>query len=67
MSRENPPTSLEQFSSSLSLAIKTLLWTTLALKRHNTENLKQIFPEKELLGLSSNFHIHVAACELLIY
>ncbi len=28
-----------------------------ALQRHNTENLKQIFPEKELRGLSPNFHM----------
>ncbi len=26
------------------------------LQRHNTENLKQIFTEKELRGLSPNFH-----------
>jgi hypothetical protein len=31
-----------------------------ALQRHNTENSKQIFPEKQLLGLSPNFHIHVS-------
>ncbi len=29
------------------------------LQRHNTENSKQIFPEKELSCLSPNFHIHV--------
>jgi hypothetical protein len=34
--------------------------TNLALKRHNTENSKQIFPEKELRGLSPNFHFHVS-------
>ncbi len=28
-----------------------------ALQRHNTENLKQIFPETELRSLSPNFHI----------
>ncbi len=27
------------------------------LQRHNTENSKQIFPEKELRGLSPNFQI----------
>jgi len=27
---------------------------------HSTENLKQIFPEKELRGVSPNFHIHVS-------
>jgi hypothetical protein len=30
------------------------------LQRTNTENLKQIFTEKELRGHSSNFHIHVS-------
>jgi hypothetical protein len=30
-----------------------------AMERHSTENSKQILPEKELLGLSPNFHIHV--------
>ncbi len=29
------------------------------LQRQNTENWKQIFPEKELSCLSPNFHIHV--------
>ncbi len=32
----------------------------------NAENLKQIFPEKEYLGLSPNFHIHVSVSELYI-
>jgi hypothetical protein len=31
--------------------------TGLALQRNNTENSKQIFPEKELRGRSPNFHI----------
>ncbi len=35
-----------------------------ALQRHNKENLKQIFPEKELRGLSTNFHIHVSVSDL---
>jgi hypothetical protein len=30
------------------------------LQRTNTENSKQIFPEKELRGHSPNFHIHVS-------
>ncbi len=34
------------------------------LQRHNTEKLKQIFPEKELCGLSPNFHIHVSVSDL---
>ena len=37
-----------------------------ALQRHNTENSKQIFPEKELHGLSPNFHIHVSVSGLYI-
>jgi hypothetical protein len=36
------------------------------LQRTNTENLKQIFPEMELLGLSPNFHIHVFVSDLYI-
>jgi hypothetical protein len=37
-----------------------------ALQRQNAENLKQIFPEKEYRGLSSNFQIHVSVSELYI-
>jgi hypothetical protein len=37
-----------------------------ALQRHNTENSKQIFPEKELPGLRPNFHIHVFGSGLYI-
>jgi hypothetical protein len=37
-----------------------------ALQRHNTENSKQIFPEKELCGLSPNVHIHVSVSDLYI-
>jgi hypothetical protein len=33
---------------------------------HNTENTKQIFPEKELCGHSPNFHIHVSVSDLYI-
>jgi hypothetical protein len=33
---------------------------TNALQRHNTENSKQIFPEKELRCLSPHFHINVS-------
>ncbi len=31
----------------------------------NAENSKQIFPEKELLGLSLHFHIHVSDLYIL--
>jgi hypothetical protein len=37
-----------------------------ALQKHNTENSKQIFPEKELRGFSLNFHIHVFVNDLFI-
>jgi hypothetical protein len=37
-----------------------------ALQRHNTENAKQLFPEKKLLGISSNFHINVSVSDLYI-
>ncbi len=36
------------------------------LQRHFTENSKQIFPEKELRGLSPNSYIHVSVCNLYI-
>ncbi len=36
------------------------------LQRDNTETLKQIFPEKELRGLSPNFHIHESVSDLYI-
>ncbi len=36
------------------------------LQRHNTENLKQIFSEKKLLGVSHNFHIHVSVSDSYI-
>jgi hypothetical protein len=34
--------------------------------RTNTENLKQIFPEKDLRGHSPNFHIHVSVGNLYL-
>ncbi len=37
-----------------------------ALLRQNTEISKQIFPEKEYLGLSPNFHIHASVSYLYI-
>jgi hypothetical protein len=36
------------------------------LQSNNTENLKQIFLEKELRGHSPNFHIHVSVSDLYI-
>ncbi len=43
-----------------------LLWICIPLQRHNYENSKQIFPEKELHGLSPNFHIRVSVSDLFI-
>ncbi len=37
-----------------------------ALQRTNTENMKQIFPEKEMRGHNPNFHIHVSVSDLYI-
>ncbi len=37
-----------------------------ALQRANTNNSKQIFPEKELRGHSPNFQIHVSVIDLYI-
>jgi hypothetical protein len=37
-----------------------------ALQRHYTENLKQIFPEMKLRGLVPNFYIHVSMSDLYI-
>jgi hypothetical protein len=51
--------SLHNFAHPLLLAEPTL-------QRQNAENLKQIYPEKDYLGLSPNFHIHVTVSELYI-
>ncbi len=40
--------------------------TSYTLQRHNTENSKQIFPEKELHGHSTNSYIHVSVSDLYI-
>jgi hypothetical protein len=37
------------------------------LQRYNTENSRQIFSEKELRGLSPNFHIHACVCDGFVY
>ncbi len=39
---------------------------SIALQRTNTENSKQLFPEKELRGHSPHFHIHVPVSDLKI-
>jgi hypothetical protein len=43
-----------------------MYYTGPALQRINTENSKQIFPEKKLRGHSPNFHIHVSVNDLYI-
>jgi hypothetical protein len=40
--------------------------TVLTLQRHNAENSKQIFPEKELRGYNPNSYIHVSVSDLYI-
>ncbi len=47
---------MQQKDPTVTLFSKNCGKTTL--QSHNTENLKQIFPEKELRGLSPNFHIY---------
>jgi hypothetical protein len=51
----------------LTLSNWALLETHDALQRTNNENLKQIFPEKELRGQSPNFHTHVFVSDLYIH
>ncbi len=43
----------------------SLLWVTL--QRHNNENSKRKFTEKELRGLIPNLHIHVFESDIYIY
>ncbi len=50
------------FLTLLSFLLSSLLLSTL--QTHNTENSKQIFPEKELRGLSPSFQIHVSVSDL---
>jgi hypothetical protein len=38
----------------------------ITLQRHNTENSKQIFPEKELRGYSPNSYVHFSVSDLYI-
>jgi hypothetical protein len=43
-----------------------LIFGCYALQRHNTENSKQIFPEKVQCGVSPNLHIHVSMIDFYI-
>jgi hypothetical protein len=43
-----------------------LLYTVYTLQRHNSENLKHIFPGQELRGYSPNSYIHVSVSDLYI-
>jgi hypothetical protein len=47
-------------------AITMILNKQCTLQRTNTENSKQIFPEKELRSHSPLFHIHVSVSDLYI-
>jgi hypothetical protein len=40
--------------------------TFTTLQRHNTENSKQMFPEKELRGYSTNSNIHISVSDSYI-
>ncbi len=40
-----------------------ILYHAYALQRINTENAKQIFPEKDLRGHSPSFNIHVSVSD----
>ncbi len=46
--------------------VKIIHSLTCTLQRQNTEISKQIFPEKEYRGLSSNFHIHASVSDLYV-
>ncbi len=50
----------------INLSESTIIDYTFILQRNNTKNSKQIFPEKELCGLSPNFHIHVSVSDIYI-
>ncbi len=57
--------STSKFGSELNIEVnKSCKWGSL--QKTNTENWKQIFPEKELRGHSPNFHIHVSLSDLHI-
>jgi hypothetical protein len=53
-------------SYSTSLFVYTVPQRKHTLHRINTENSKQIFPEKEFGGHSPNFHIHASVNDLYI-
>ncbi len=56
--------SLDLFYFLILSAVPFPLYPTL--QRTNTENSKQILPEKELRGQSPNLHIHVSVSDLYI-
>ncbi len=55
-----------QYNQAVYRKIRTGVLMDKTMQRHNTENSKQIFPEKELRGLSPNFHIYVSVSDLYI-
>ncbi len=62
----NPINSVVVEEDALTITIKKISISLPTLQRQNAENFKQIFPEKEIRGLSLNFHIHVSVSELYI-
>ncbi len=49
-----------------SIAARSLTHSYTTLQGTNTKNSKHIFQQKELRGLSPNFHIHVSVIDLYI-
>jgi hypothetical protein len=60
------PTVVFFFICVMKLLLRYRRRSVFALQRHNTENSKQIFPEKKLRRLSANFHIQVSVSDLYI-
>ncbi len=52
----SPPATISWYTHWARKCYFRVLSLTTTLQRHNTENSKQIFPEKELRRLSPNFH-----------
>jgi hypothetical protein len=63
---QQPKDKKKSFSSVKILHRSSTSKSTGTLQRTITENLKQIFPEKEMRGHSPNFHIHVSVSNLYI-
>jgi hypothetical protein len=57
---------MERLAATVSAGVAEVMDTVALQRTPNTENLKQIFPEKELRGHSPNFHIRVSVTNLYI-